>query len=55
MTAPRTVRARIAVAVTPDGKWNACGYHKWPDREDEDTAIEGLARAALKLAREGTL
>jgi hypothetical protein len=26
MTPPRTVRVRIAVAVSPDGDWNAAGH-----------------------------
>lgn len=32
----KTVKVRIAVAVDPEGKWNACG---WSDM-DEDRAME---------------
>ena len=29
----RAVKVRIAVCVTPDGKWNSCG---WSDCDDDD-------------------
>ena len=33
MTEPKTVTARIALAVSPDGKWNAVGCN---DVDDDD-------------------
>jgi hypothetical protein len=39
---PRTVRIKIAVAVTPDGDWNAAGWRNAKGETRRDAAIEGL-------------
>ena len=44
MTEPKTVTPRIALAVSPDGKWNAVGCN---DIDDDDAM--GLAMADLPV------
>lgn len=35
-----TVKVRIAVAVDPDGDWNACGWSSATDKTARDLATE---------------
>ena len=40
------MKIRIAVAINDRGEWNACGYHKWDDKEAIDVAQQGLDEPA---------
>ena len=47
----QTVRVRIAVAVGPDGSWNACGWLREStgqpaDKDAMDTAVDGTGGGA---------
>ena len=43
MTAPKTIRVRIAVAVTEKGEeWDAAGYHNCTDAELVDLVRENI-------------
>ena len=56
----QTVRVRIAVAVGPDGSWNACGWlrestGKPADKDAMDIAVEGASDGAASYWVEATL
>lgn len=46
---PRTVRVRIAVAVTEIGHWNASGFYDWDDAEAVDEVGGPLAGLATTV------
>lgn len=46
MTEPKTVTARIALAVGPDGKWNAIGCNDGDDDDVMGIAMEDFSMCA---------
>ena len=56
----QTVRVRIAVAVGPDGLWNACGWiikstGQPADKDAMDIAVDGTADGEARYWVEATL
>lgn len=45
----RTVRVRIAVAVQPDGGWNAAGWEDGSDNEKLDAALQPMTNNAAHV------
>lgn len=43
MSERKTVRVRIAVAVTPAGQWNSCGFSRSSGEREDDDELMGLA------------
>lgn len=51
----KTVRVRIAVVVTSNGKWEAAGGSLWNDRHSREMAGESAARESATYFIEADL